>query len=471
MDELNKHLIKNTIILGIGSFATKFLSFFLVPLYTYILSAEEYGIIDFLYTFCTILAPIITFNISEAVLRFSMDKDSDNTKIMSAGNVFIIFSIIVGLITIPIINLFDNYREYSIFFYLYLISTCISQIFLCNLKGKEQLVEFSIGNIIQTIGIVVFNIIFLVFLKFKIKGYFSAYIITNILVSIYAFFRGNVYDSIKNFTFDIKFVKDMIKYSLFLIPTSFMWWIINSSDRIMVSKLISLSANGIYAISYKLPTILSAITTVFMQAWMYSAVEIKENNNSEEYTNLIYNMLFRTIIIISTGILMIEKVFLKIYVSAEYYEAWKYVPFLMVGFVFLTLANFLSTSYSAHKDSKGLLISGTVGACANIVINFLLIPRIGIYGAAIGTLLSYILVFIYRIIDTRRYVKIKAFKYNYVLLIILLILQAGAVFINGIIGQIMLFLGFAIILFANRDYIYSLIKMVLKKFSKKGEIV
>ena len=177
-----KYLIKNTAILAIGNIATKLISFFLVPLYTNVLTTEQYGIIDLLYTVCTVAYPIITLNISEAVLRFSMDKDANNSKIMSIANIIIAFSIIIGLLSFPVMNLFDNYRQYSLLFYLYLITLGISQILLCNLKGKEQLIEYSIGNFIHMLLIGLLNIMFLLVFKMGINGYFWAYIISNIVV-------------------------------------------------------------------------------------------------------------------------------------------------------------------------------------------------------------------------------------------------------------------------------------------------
>ena len=90
----NKYLLKNTVIFAIGNIATRLLSFLLVPLYTNVLTTEEFGIIDLLCTICSFIIPIFSFNIIEAVLRFSLDKNSKNNKIMSIGLISIIFMII-----------------------------------------------------------------------------------------------------------------------------------------------------------------------------------------------------------------------------------------------------------------------------------------------------------------------------------------------------------------------------------------
>lgn len=463
----NKYLIKNTAIFAIGNFATKFISFFLIPLYTNVLTTTEYGIVDLLYTICSVLMPLLTLNICEAVLRFAMDKDADTTKIMSIGNVLIIVSAVLGLISIPILNNIETYKNYSYYFYLYLTTLGMSQIFLCNLKGQEKLIDYSIGNFIHTLTIAIFNILFLVSFDMGIKGYFLAYTIANIITSIYAFIRGNVISSIKNFKFDKKLFIEMTKYSVLLIPNSFMWWIMNSSDRVMVTNFLGESANGIYAISYKLPTLLSTITTVFTHAWIYSAVNENESEDKEEYTNYIFKKLVAVIFIISSGMIMIIKPFLSIYVSKEYFSAWEYTPFLFIGFTFLTLASFLSSSYNVHKDSKGFLFSGMGGAIINVVLNFLLIPIIGISGAAIATCISYIAVFVYRIIDTKKYVKINIFYKEFFIAIALLVIQAACLFINNIFGQCLLIIEFLIILLLFKNTWIPLLKIVFNKIKKQ----
>lgn len=164
---------------------------------------------------------------------------------------------------------------------------------------------------------------------------------------------------------------------------------------------------------------------------------------------------------------MIIKPFLKIYVGNDFYSAWKYTPFLIVGFVFLTLGTFIGTSYTVNKDSLGFLKSATCGAIVNIVLNYLLINRYGIIGAAIATCISYIVVFMYRAIDTRKYLKLQLFDNKIVLGFIILIISAGLVYAN-IIGQIILCVNFIIIIIIYRETIVLFINKLLKKFVKNN---
>lgn len=462
----NKYLKKNIFIFAIGNFATKFITFFLVPLYTLCLTTTEYGKADLLYTICTFLYPLLTLNISEAIFRFSMDKDINKKNVLFIGFICTFFGIVLGIISIPIMKLLFGYDNFSYIFYLYLATMILSQTLLVCLKGNEKLKEFTIGNFINTLFVAIFNILFLLKFDMRINGYFLSYIISNIIVIFYTLIVGNFVKDSKGCNFDKNLFKKMTKYSVVLIPTSFMWWIINSSDRIMITSMISLAANGIYAVSYKIPSLLTIIASIFNQAWVFSAINEKDSKDNDIYTNNVFKNLFMIIILTGMFILIIIKPLFKIYVTVEYYTAWKYVPFLIFGFVFMTSATFISTSYNVHKDSKGFLISGFVGAVSNIILNFILIPIFGVYGAALATSISYIIVFLYRIFDTKKYLKIN-FRIEYFIWIISLFICCLFTYINNLYGILLQIILLFILLIINRKNILFLLKEILIKKNKK----
>lgn len=463
-----KYLLKNTTIFAISNLATKLITFFLVPLYTYCLTTKEYGIVDLLFTISTVLIPIITLNVVEAIYRFSMDKDADNNKIVSIGTLMFLICIIIGLAVIPILNYFPDYSDYKFYFYFFLVTSAGYHIYSVNLKGQEKLKLFSIGNILTTFISATLNIVFLKILKMKIEGYFIAYSISYLIGMIFSILGGKVINNIKHFTIDKKLFFKMAKYSVVLIPTSFMWWIMKASDRVMLTYCSGLALNGIYAISYKVPTILQNLASIFNQAWVFSAVKQKDKDDNELYTNSIFRTLYFFMFLIACGLILILKPFFSIYVSKDYYVAWKYVPFLLIGTIFVTLGTFISSSYNAHKDSKGFLFSGLFGAIANIILNFALIPKFEAYGAAIATCVSYIIVFVYRLFDTRKYVKIH-FSRDYLYPLLIITINCILVYFNNIycyIIQILTITSFIVIYY--KDWITP-IKNIIKVIKKRKE--
>ncbi len=445
------YLIKNTIIFTLGNFGSKFISFFLIPLYTNALTTTEYGVVDLVTTVGTVAVPILTLNICESVMRFALDKDADNEKITQIGTNILVIGMVVGLLIFPICHFFDKISPYAIFVYFYVISLAASQLYLCDLRGKELLVHYSIGNVLHTFFVAILNILFLLVLKEGIDGYLKAYIIANTLTAIYALIAGKGFKSFSFLKIDKNLLSQMIKYSIVLIPNSFMWWIMNSSDRIMVSSMVGIAANGVYAVSYKLPTLVSTITTIFNQAWSYSAIREAGSTDESEYNNKIFKVLTGSVMLIGIGLVTFMKPFLSFYVAQEYYIAWKYTPFLTIGCVYLTLASFMATSYTVHKDSFGYLFSGMFGAIFNIVMNFVLIPLIDVYGAAIATCISYILVFTFRLFHTRKYIQYKIKNKEFIVGSIILTLSSFLMFIDNWCGFVLqcIFLGVAVYLFSD----------------------
>ena len=421
MNNRKKYLIKNTAIFALSNIGSKIINFFLVPLYTYMLTNEQYGTVDLIFTISSFFVPILIINISEAIMRFGLDKNADDNKLLSIGLFTIGASAIVGVMLVPLVGCYPPLAEYKYHVYFYTISCGATDILLCYLRGKEQLLAFSVGNIIRTTTIALFNIVFLMKFRMGIEGYLLAYISANIITSLYSILVGDVRKVIKNFALDKVLFNQMIRYSIFLIPTSFMWWIINSSDRIMITYFMGLSVSGLYAVSSKIPSLVSTISTIFNQAYSYSAIKENESNDRNEYNNNIFHYLLIAVSITGIVLLTVIKVFLKYYVSPEYYEAWICTPPLIAGTCILILATFFSVSYTVNKDSAGFMKSGTIGALMNVIMNLLLIPRIGSMGAALATAASYIAVFVYRYYDIRKYLNLKVFTKKHVLSLVCLL--------------------------------------------------
>lgn len=466
MESRTKYLFKNTAIFTIGNFATKVISFFLIPLYTNVLTTSEYGTVDLVVTISTITVPIITLNIMEAVMRFNLDRGTDKNKITKIGIVILFFGMLLGLGLIPLCRLWKQISSFSILVYFYVVCSASSQIFLCDLRGKELLVQYSIGNILNTLLIAGFNILFLLGFKLGISGYLLAYTIANAIVAVYALIIGKGYRAISA-SLDKRKMKEMLKYSVVLIPNSFMWWIMNSSDHVMVTSMIGAAANGVYAISYKLPTLISTFTGIFNQAWSYSAIREEDAEDVETYTNNVFKSMISVIMLIGLCMMAVIKPFLKVYVSPNYYEAWKYTPFLIIGCVYLTLGTFMSTSYTVHKDSKGFLFSATFGAVLNIILNWFLIPSLDVYGAALATCISYISVFIFRLFHTRKYLSYKVMSKEFVFGSIGLILSATLMYLDSYAAQVMQVCIFVFAVYVFREKWFPYIKMFLRKLEGK----
>lgn len=461
-----KYLAKNTALFALNVVGTKLIAFLLVPLYTKAFTTSEYGMVDLINTISVILVPVITLNIGEAVMRFALDENADKKEISNIGILFAGLSFLLGFLIIPIMHFFLSLTVDYHLVYLFCVSQGLYVTFSYNLRGQEKLVQYAVGNILCTFMMAALNILFLVVFKSGIKGFLYSYIISYIISTLYCVVKGGVFGHLRHFKINSSLAKQMVKYSIVLVPNSFMWWIMNSSDHIMVTSMISIEANGIYAISYRIPSILTAFLQVFNQAWLYSAIHEDKSADRTEFNNNMFDKLVRLQLLITIFLMLIMKPFLKLYVSAAYYEAWKYTPYLFVGYFFLTMGTFLSTSYTVNKDTKGFLISGTTGAIINIALNAILIPFIGVHGAALATCISYIFVFLYRVHDIQKYIVINVFKRSYVIGYILLMITAASMFINGVIGLIILIIEMILGILLNIGFIKECIVLAKSLISK-----
>lgn len=399
-----RYLAGNALVFAIANFGTKLISFFLVPLYTYTLSVSDYGVADLVTTVAFVLAPILTLDLSDAVMRFALDKGCDHDKILTVGLVAILFAALAGLLMIPVVSLFNSLSQYAVLIYLYCIASVASSMLQAFLRGLERLRAFAASNIICTVLTAGLNILFLVVLHWSVTGYLLAYILAMALTAVYSAFAGGVFGRLHRLSFDKGLFVQMAKYSVVLIPNTFMWWIINSSDRVVVSAMLGTAANGLLAVAYKLPSIVTVVSTTFTQAWSYSAIREEDSDDRDAFTSEVFNRL-----VVASGLLtavslaLIEQV-TRLYVSAEYASAWQYSAWLLLGNYFLTLANFLGASYTVHKDSAGYLLSGTLGAVLNLAIMLPLVPVLGLYGSVVATCASYFAVFAFRMRHTHKYV-------------------------------------------------------------------
>lgn len=405
----NKYLLKNTAIFTLGNLGTKFISFFMVPLYTYWMTTDAYGTVDLISTVSGLVVPLLTLNVGEAVLRFALDKGADIGAIVRIGVVVAIAATLMGFLAVPICQTMGFLEDYVLFVSLFVIAGCWQSICSCVLRGKELLLQYALTSIIQSVAFALLALLTMGALGWGLQGYLTSRVIANFLSAGYAFYEGQVYTYLNSSHLDTCLMRQMLAFSVVLIPNSFMWWVMNSADRVMITAMVGLSVNGVYAVACKVPMIFSNLGNIFIQAWQYSAIKEDDSADRDEYSSQVFDRVFQMLVIAVACAMLLIKPFLYIYVEQSYYEAWKSTPYLFLGVVFLTSASFLSASYTVHKDSWGFLKSGVTGAVINVILNFILIPSMGAPGAALATCLSYLAVFLFRAWDTRKYIHLRLF--------------------------------------------------------------
>ena len=427
MNKKYKNLSKNTLIFTIGTFGSKFISFFLVPLYTYVLSTSEYGTIDLLNTTVQLLLPIFTLNIQESVLRFSLEKKYNKEDILKSSSKIIAFS---NLILFPILvflklsNIIKlDYRYLSFFFMSFLLGS-IQNMVMMYLKAENSTKVIAIAGIIHASVSCFFNIILLLVFKMGIDGYMISTICGLLVSVIYMLLRGEIYQSLKKGNYNKLLFKEMVIYSIPLIANGVAWWVNNASDRYILTYFCGAALNGIYSVSYKIPSILSIVQTVFYNAWSVSAITEFDKEDRDGFIGNIFTFYTVATILVCAIIMLFNIPIAKIIYSKDFFVAWKYVPLLLVATIFNGFGLFVGCIFTAVKKTKDISASTVMGAMVNTCLNFVLIPIIGVFGAAIATLIGYLIVFMVRLIKLRKIIKMKVDWIPLLTSVFLLIIQS-----------------------------------------------
>lgn len=459
-----KSLVKNTSIFALGALGSKLIVFLIAPFYTYVMSTSDYGTVDILTSSVSLLIPFTTLLIYEAALRFLIARESSEKTIFN--NCFLIFIVgnIIALIVSPFLLTWLNLYNYYWFFVVLLIFTNYTTIFGQFLRAKDDSWGFAISGVITTIFTVIFNIIFLFVFKKGIEGYFYSLILAQLATSIFVFVRCRTIQLISYRSIDYRMLKNMLAYSLPLVPNNIMWWIMNAGDKYVINFFLGTAANGIISVSYKIPTILTTLFSIFMQAWQISAVQEMNKETRNDFFKNVFKCISLLLFAVTMIIILFVQPLFAVIIDADFMEAWKYVPFLCVANLFNCMATFAGVVYITEKRSVRSFVTTLIGAIVNLVANFLLIQLLGLFGVAIGTVLGYFTVMILRFKDFKKYYGASLYSFELIASVILLFGDAVAyVCIDSPIKYIISAVSISLILVVYRREIKSVIFLAKNK--------
>ena len=402
----NKSLVKNIFIFAIGNVGSKMLQFLLLPFYTRVLSSEQYGTVDVLQSISTLLLPILSLTIYDAVFRFAMDGATKKEDAFSVGMLTVSAGTVVLLLCGAVLPLFFGYRSYIWLIILYTIAQMFRSVTSQYIRAIGKVKLFTIDNMFQTLMILLCNILFLVVFHWGIEGYILGYIFGNFCSFFFVFFVQRLWRYIKYTGIGKGLFSTMCRFSAPLIPNAVCWWLTTMIGRLMVTAYLGADANGLFAVAFKVPTIVTILVGIFLQAWQISANTECESKDFNEYNSQIFHILQVLTFLLSSFLILISKLLVRI-LDSSYYDAWEYIPPMMVGICFYTFAQFLGALYTASKKTVMAFVTNLVTAIVNIVGNVVLLPRLGVMGAALSLAISYLVFWLFRLVDTRHLVKIQ----------------------------------------------------------------
>lgn len=461
-----KQLIKNTAIVSIGKICTQLITFFLLPLYTALLTTEQYGVVDLMNTLVALFLPIVTLQIEQGIFRYLIDSREDiegKRKIITTSMLFITIQSVLYLVIFFIASSFIN-NEYKYFLATNLIAGMFSTILLQISRGLGDNFKYAVGSFISGVVIVVLNVIFIAGFKWGAYGMLAATLIGNVSCAIYIFFSKKIYTYIKIKNFEKSTLKEMLKYSIPLVPNMISWWVVDASNRTIVSSVLGVGMNGILSAATKFSNVISTLYSVFNLTWTESAAINIDSEDRDEFFSKILDFIIRFFGALILGIIAFMPFVFSIMINDNFGNAYYQIPILMLGSIFNIGTSFLGSIYVAKKITKEIAKTSILAAIINLVLCLSLVNFIGLYAASIATAISYFAMTAYRAIDSRKYVKLKVNKNVVISYIIILIITIVFYYIQ--IKPICLVLAIIVAIYAvviNKNSIKFILNLLNKK--------
>lgn len=467
-----KQLLKNTVIIAIGKLSTQIVSFLLLPLYTAKLATEEFGTYDFFVTLSVFLLPIITLLMEESMFRFLIDADDLKSKkrTITATIVYTAIGTIAFTIIATIIMGIIHY-EYAVVFIIFIISNILLGLSNALSRGMGKVNLYSLSNFILGVITIILNILFIVTFKLGVNGLLWSNIIANTTTALIMFYKLHLPQFVSRKDLSRETLSKMIRYSVPLVPNNLSWVIISLSDRLMLTQMMGADANGIYAVANKFPNIVYTCYGFFSTAWKESAARILKEENKSQYYNSIYKDVKFFLKAIVLGLIAIMPLVFPLLVNKSYNDAYNYIPVLVISIYYTNMSNFYGGIFTAYKNTKIMGSTTAVAAVVNIVINLIFIPKFGIYAATFSTLISNIMVYLYRRYKIMDYIRLKE-KFNYVFWILLIITLVTYYLNNMALNIVVFLLVLAYCIFTNKNFIMRVSKPIIDKiqsFTKRNK--
>lgn len=469
MKNEERELIKNTTILTFGTLCTKGLMFVMTPFLIRWLTQSDYGIFDIATNYVTLLIPIITLDIGEAVFRFLVNVNDEKCKsIISNALVPEFAALISGIVILGLLNLiFPSYRNLMNSFFLVLIAEGAYTFFGMIMRGLKKLPLYSVANILYVLFMIVASLILIRVMGMGLNGLFYSYAIGYAVSAVYmgVVCQINRYFSWKEFNWNV--LKQMIRYSAPLIPNTVAWWVVNISDRTIVSLVLGAESNAILAVTHKLPNLCQMLYSRFHLSWQQSASETINSSDRDIFFNRVFNSLIKRMGSLILFLLAINFLFFQILYTEEYFQGYYTTPILLIAMLVYMVAQFFGGINIAKMESRKNGITTIIGAIVNIVIHLISIKMLGLYAAVISTFWAYMVILVIRYMDLRKEIKLQLEKANYLVLAIVLYFFVQNYVGNNLFHYINALFAIAVCIYMNKDILFVFISKIMRKEERK----
>lgn len=409
----NKKLLTDSVLYTIGGIIPQLLNFVLLPIYTRFLTPQDYGILNYTNSVVMFLFVLSFLSLNTFLLRhyFDFEKEKDRKKLI--GNIFLfllIYNVIlfgIEILIFPkIISILDIKINFNPYFILALSNNFLnifSIVPLIIFRVKQKAFKFVILNSTKPIFKNILSLILITKFNYGVLGKYYGNLVVNIMFIIIYFiiiFRNSI------FNINIKQIQKGLKFSLPLLPGAISFILIDMIDRIILERYVSLDRIGIYSIAYTLGFGLNVIIQGAYHAFEPIFFKKINDNDFNSVFKIIKKHYIFIILILGLSISLFSKEILLIMASEKFIAGYLIVPIVLLAAIFKGEYLIFSTVLIGHKKTFIITLATVVGAIVNIFVNVLLIPILGIYAAAISTVISFFIMFVFVYLNSIKISKI-----------------------------------------------------------------
>ncbi len=446
-----KRLFSNTMLFAISNFSSKMLTLFLKPMYSRVVDDADFGLYSNAWSYIILLLPVVCLGMDYAVLRFGLDKRYGKAAVFTNSLGGLAAGFVLLAACYPLMRMLPNCEGYMTAIYVMLLVSNLRRLCAQFVRAKELLRLVAIDGILTSFTTVAFNVLFLIGFKTGAVGILWATIAADFCSTLFLLWAASLRRYIRPRRYNQKLMNQMLRYALPLVPALMCWNITNSSDVLFVTNMMEDGQRlaGLLTYSYVIAQAVQLAAAIFNEAWQLSAVT--EEKGREEFFGRVFSIYQGAMFIGGAALILLCQPFYSVYVKPESFEAWRYAPFLVLATIYNCFSGFLNSIYVVEKRSGLSLLTSAVGAGVNCLLNYLLILRMGVTGAALATFISYLVVFTMRLINTRSLLAMRFSPGHLLVNTCLLIAEASLMILEvkwwplwcGICAEVVLVLNFA----------------------------
>lgn len=388
----------------IAKISTHFISFLLLPLYTALLSTEEYGEMDIYSSLAMIIIPFLTLQLEMGLFRFFITEKSEKSKkqIITTSFTCIFFLLLIGSAIFGAAAYILQIKK-AVFIFLYYISMTISTVLLqvCRAYGDNK--AYGMASFLGSALTLCLKVVFITVFQWRVEGILVSSVLAQLVCSVYMIVRTRVYKYFDPSFYDKQTRKTLFKFSLPLVMDQVSSWGVNYSDRIIILAAFGTGVNGIYSFANKFSDITCAFFNVFNVAWTENVVRGLDNKDNEDYVNKMFLFIFNIYFAVITGIVNLLPLIFPLLVNADYSEAYGHIPILLLGMFFSGMASTIGCVFISYGKTKEVAVTTVAAGACNVLVHLALLNAFGLYAASVSTLVSFGFLFIYRYVSVRKF--------------------------------------------------------------------